>query len=127
LNNPILASSEAAGHSASLGNDGNATTFWQSQDADINPWWQVDLERAVTMTRVKVTFPTPGNYRYKIEASSDGQHWTPAVDETQTASTDQIRTENFSSATSAHLLRVTFAGKPAAIAELEISGRLTAQ
>jgi hypothetical protein len=27
LNNPTLASSEAAGHSASLGNDGNASDF----------------------------------------------------------------------------------------------------
>jgi hypothetical protein len=127
LNNPILASSETVGHSASLGNDGSATTFWQPQDNDANPWWQVDLERAVTMEQVKIIFPSAENYRYKIETSNDGRHWTLAVDQTQTASTDQIRTDFFANAASAHLLRVTFAGKPAAIAELEIPGHLTAQ
>jgi beta-galactosidase len=127
LNNPTLASSEATGHSANLGNEGNAATSWQPPDNDINPWWQVDLERAVTMTQAKITFPAPGNYRYKIETSSDGQHWTLVADQTQTTSTDQTRTDVFAEATSGHLLRVTFAGKPAAIAELEISGRLTAQ
>ena len=114
-------------HSARLGNDGNVSTFWQPQADDANPWWQVDLERAVTMTQAKITFPAPGNYRYKIETSSDGLRWTPVADETQTTSTDKIRTDIFAGATSGHLLRVTFTGKPAAVAELEVSGRLTAQ
>jgi plastocyanin len=127
VNNPTLASSEMAEHSARLGNDGNVSTFWQPQADDANPWWQVDLERAVTMTQAKITFPAPGNYRYKIETSSDGLRWTPVADETQTTSTDKIRTDIFAGATSGHLLRVTFTGKPAAIAEVEISGRLTAQ
>ena len=127
LNNPTLASSEAAGHAASAGNDGGAATFWQANDNDSNPWWQVDLERAVTISQAKITFPTPGNYRYKIETSSDGQHWTLAVDQTQNTSTDKIRTDVFATATSAHLVRVTFAGKPASVAELEVSGHLTAQ
>jgi hypothetical protein len=127
LNNPILASSETPDHAASFGNDGSTATFWQPQDSDANPWWQVDLERSVTMEQDKINFPSAENYRYKIETSSDGQHWTLAADQTQTASTDQIRTDVFANTTSAHLVRVTFAGKPAAIAELEISGHLTAQ
>jgi len=127
LNNPTLASSEAAGHSANLGNDGNTSTFWQPQDDDANPCWQVDLERAVTMTQAKITFPAESNYRYKIEVSSDGLAWTPVADETRTTSTDKIRTDVFAKEISGHLLRVTFAGKPAAVAELEVSGHLTAQ
>jgi len=127
LNNPTLASSEAAGHSASLGDDANASTFWQSQDDDANSWWQVDLERAVTMTQARITFPAEGSYRYNIEASSDGLAWTPVAGETQTTSTDKIRTDVFAKEVSGHLLRVTFTGKPAAIAELEVSGHLTAQ
>jgi hypothetical protein len=87
----------------------------------------VDLERAVTMEQAKITFPSEENYRYKIETSSDGQHWTPAADQTQTASTDKIRTDVFANAVSGHLLRVTFIGKAAAIGEVEISGHLTAQ
>ena len=127
LNNPTFASSEAAGYSASLGNDANASTFWQPQDNDANPWWQVDLERAVTMTQARITFPAPGNYRYKIEVSSDGLAWTPVADETQNPSMDKIRTDVFAKEISGHLLRVTFNGKPAAVAELEVSGHLTAQ
>jgi hypothetical protein len=127
LNNPTLASSEADGHAASFGNDGNAATFWQAKADDANPWWQVDLERAVTMERAGITFPLEGNYRYKIEASSDGLHWTPVADRTQTTSMDKIRTDIFAGATSGHLLRVIFTGQPAAVAELEVSGHLTAQ
>jgi len=79
------------------------------------------------MARVKLTFPAAGNYRYKIETSTDGQRWTLAMDESQSVSTDQIRTEIFTKPVSGHLLRLTFAGPPAALAEVEISGRLTAQ
>jgi beta-galactosidase len=87
----------------------------------------VDLERAVTMTQAKITFPAPGNYRYKIEVSSDGLGWTPVADEIQTSSMDKIRTDVFAKEVSGHLLRITFTGKPAAVAELEVSGHLTAQ
>jgi hypothetical protein len=127
LNNPTLASSEMPEHFARLGNDGSATTFWQAQGSDTNLWWQVDLEHTVTMTRTRITFPTEGNYRYKIETSNDGLRWTPAADETQTAGTDRVRTDVFPGAVSGHLLRVTFAGKPAAVAEVEISGRVAGQ
>jgi len=127
LNNPSLASSEAPDHPASNANDGTATTNWQPADSDANPWWQVDLERAVTLTRARLTFPAPGNYRYKIETSADDQHWTLVTDQTQTTATDAVRTETFPAGTAGHLLRVTFVGRPAALAELEVTGRLTAQ
>ena len=39
------------GTGAELFLDGGAATFWQANDNDSNPWWQVDLERAVTMTQ----------------------------------------------------------------------------
>ena len=127
LNNPVLASSEAPGHPANAGNDGAAATFWQPRDNDLNPWWQVDLERAVTMTRAQLTFPAAGNYRYKIETSTDGQRWTLVADHTQTTATEAIRTDEFDQPISGHLLRVTFTGPPAAVAEFEVQGRLTAQ
>ena len=69
LNNPTLASSEADGHAASFGNDGNAATFWQAKADDANPWWQVDLERVVTVNKTKLAFPAEGNWRYRIEIS----------------------------------------------------------
>jgi len=127
LNNPTLASSEAPGHAASAGDDGSSATRWQARDSDGNAWWQVDLERAVTMSQAKITFPMAANYRYKIETSTDDLHWTLVADQTQTTSTSDVRNEVFPGGISGHLLRVTFAGQPAAIAELEIQGHLTAQ
>ena len=125
--NPVRASSESPEHQASFANDGNATTFWQANANDTNCWWQVDVERAVTMEKVKLTFPGEGNYRYKIETSNDGAHWTLADDQTQTTSAEKIRSEVMAKNSGAHLLRVVFLGKPAALAEIEIFGRLTAQ
>jgi hypothetical protein len=125
--NPVLASSEASGRAASFGNDGDAATFWQANADDTNPWWQVDLERAVTMEQVKLVFPAEGNYRFKIETSVDGAHWALAIDETQTKSTEKVRTERLAKNSGAHLLRVVFEGNLAALSEIEISGRLAAQ
>jgi hypothetical protein len=127
LNNPVLASSESPEHAASFANDGNAASFWQANAADTNRWWQVDVERAVTMEQVKLTFPAEDLYRYKIETSGDGSHWTLAADETHAASIDKVRTETLAKNSDAHFLRVNFSGKAAALAEVEITGRLTAQ
>jgi hypothetical protein len=127
LNNPTLASSEEPAHTARFGNDGDISTYWQPQEDDANPWWQVDLEREVTMKQTKITFPSEGNYHYKVEISNDGQRWIKAADQTQTAGTSNVRMDLFANEISGHLLRVTFSGTPAAIAEIEILGRLTAQ
>jgi hypothetical protein len=126
LNNPVLASSESPGHAASFGNDGNAATFWQANDDDTNRWWQVDLERAVTVEQVKLTFPTEGNYCFKIETSADGTHWTTVSDQTRTSSTEKVRMIIPAKLSGAHLVRVTFNGS-AGLAEVEIFGKLTAQ
>ena len=127
LNNPCLASSETPDHPANAGNDGSEATFWQPNASDASPWWQVDLERAVTLQQVKLTFPAEGNYRYKIETSSNGATWNLAADQTQTASTDKVRTHALADNPNAHLVRVTFLGAPAALAEVEVWGHLTAQ
>ena len=129
LENPTLASSETPGHKASLGNDGNPATFWQAHANDLNAWWQVDLERIVTVSNTKLTFPAEGNWRYRIEISEDGSSdWKLVTDQTQTASTEKVRNDNAPSGTTGRFLRVTFtglpAGQPAALAEVEASGNL---
>ena len=126
-NNPTAASSETPGHAARSANDGDDSTFWQPQIGDANSWWQVDLERSVTMKQAQIDFPVAGNYRYKIETSNDGLNWTLAADETHATAFDQTRTDKFGKGVAGHLVRVTFAGKPAAISELEIAGHLTSQ
>jgi hypothetical protein len=127
--NPTQASSEAPGHNASLGNDGNAATFWQAGAADTNAWWSVDLERMVTVSQTRLTFPAEANWRYRIEISNDGSTgWKLVADQTQNTSTDQVRTDTAQQAVSGRFLRVTFPGVPggksAALAEMEVVGRL---
>jgi len=128
LNNPSLASSEDQGHPARFADDGNASTFWQAQEAETNSWWQVDLERPVRPTQIRLMFATEGNYQYKIEMSDDGVAWTLAVDQSHTMKTDQTRTDAIVNGITGHLLRVTFtglpAGKAASLAAAEVLGNL---
>jgi hypothetical protein len=130
LENPTQASSEAPGHNASLGNDGAPATFWQASAADTNAWWRVDLERLVTVSKTKLTFPTEAGWRYRIEISNEGSTgWRLVADQTQNTSTDKVRMDEAQPVASGRYLRVTFAGVPdeksAALAELEVMGRLT--
>ncbi len=130
LENPTQASSETAGHDAGLGNDGNPATFWQAQDASINAWWQADLERIVVVSQTRLVFPSEANYRYRIELSSDQVHWIPGVDQTRNRAAYKSRTDAVRPAVTGRFVRVTFtglpAGKPAALAEMEIVGRAVA-
>jgi hypothetical protein len=133
LNNPTRASSEAPGHGGRLANDGNPATFWQAEAGDTGAWLRIDLERIVTVSKTKLTFPTDGNWRYKIEISDDGEsNWKPFTDQTQTAGATKERTDTVqNNAPRGRFVRVTFAGTPdakaAALAEVEFSGNLAAQ
>jgi len=127
LENPVRASSEASGHSGRLANDGNAATFWQAAEGDTNAWLRVDLERIVTVSKIKLTFPAEGNWRYRIEISDDGSSdWKLVADQTRTASTEKVRNDTVNPGARGRFLRVQFtglpAGRPAALAEVEASG-----
>jgi hypothetical protein len=131
LENPTRASSEAPHHAARWANDGNPATFWQAANAGPNEWWQVDMERIVSVTGTRLTFPDAGNYRYKIEVSDDGGKWKPAIDQTATAATGNVRTDATSGPVIGRFLRVTLTGlpggKPAALSEVEVHGTLVTQ
>jgi len=127
-NNPTRASSEAPGHSARFANDGNSATFWQADAGDTNAWFQVDLERIVTVSKTRLTFPRPGNWRYKIEISADGEtNWKLLVDQTHTAISSTDRADVVPGGSlPGRFVRATIVGPPigqsAALAELEVFG-----
>ena len=98
--NPTRASSEAPGHNAGFANDGNPATSWRANDA--NPWWQVDLEKIVAVVEVKLK---PADQPYRVEVSEDGQTEWKALPAT------------------GRFVRVSFTGKTAGIADVEILGR----
>jgi hypothetical protein len=132
LNNPTRASSEAPGHSGRLANDGNAATFWQADSGDTNAWLTIDLERIVNASSVKLTFPSDGNWSYRVEISDDGgSGWKMISDQTQTAATARIQTVNATNNPRGRFVRVNFTGTPAnasaALAELEVFGTQAAQ
>jgi hypothetical protein len=132
LNNPTRASSEAPGHSGRLANDGNAATFWQADAGDTNAWLTIDLERIVNASSVKLTFPSDGNWSYRVEISDDGSSgWKTISDQTRTASTAKIQTVTATNNPRGRFVRVSFTGTPAnasaALAELEVFGTQAAQ
>ncbi len=132
MNNPTTASSEAPGHSARFANDGSAATFWQAGARDQNPWLAIDLERIAAINGVKVTFPSEGNWQYRVEISDDGNSgWKLVSDQSATANTAKTQTLTAASGARGRFLRVSFMGTPnatpAALAELEATGNLITQ
>jgi hypothetical protein len=127
LNRPCNSSGEASGHTAGLATDGNPATSWQAADNQSGAWWQVDLEHAYAITAIETDFGSTGNFQYRIAGSPDGIVWTPLVDQSQTMSTEKIRTDNFPKNSRWQFVRLTFTGlpadKPAAIAEVKILGK----
>ena len=126
--NPTRTSSEAPGHSARFANDGNPATFWQAEAGDANPWFRVDLERIVNVTKTKLSFPSPGNWQYRIEISDDGEtNWKVLVDQTHTDSGTAERLDIVpGSFVSGRFIRVSIAtspsGQSASLSEIEVSG-----
>jgi hypothetical protein len=124
---PTRASSEAHGFNASLANDQDVATCWQAKAFETNNWWQVDLENLYKISKIKVSFPSDGNYRYKVEISDDATSWEMVSDQTQTTSTEKTRTHSVDEGANGRFLRITFIGlpngKPAALAEVEVFGK----
>jgi len=130
--NPTRASSEAPGHSGRFANDGNAATFWQADPGDKDAWLTIDLERIVNASGVKLMFPSGGNWRYRVEISEDGNNgWKLISDQTQTASAAATQTVSAANNPRGRFVRVSFTAtpdaKPAALAEVEVSGNLSLQ
>jgi len=121
-NRPTTASSETLGHNSARAVDGDLTAYWSAGN-DLSPaWWQVDLEQPHTITSVQTTFPTPRNYRYRIESSPDGNIWRLLVDDSKTDSAKKTRTDTIPAGQ-----RITFTGlpnaQPAAMADVKIEGK----
>jgi len=126
--NPTRASSEVPGRSARLANDGDPTTYWQADANDTSPWLRVDLERLVSVSKTRLTFPHSGDWRYKIEISDDGEtNWKLLVDQTNAENGSAERTDVVSGeAVSGRFVRISLVGslakQPVALAEVEIVG-----
>ncbi|NBV22818.1 MAG: heme-binding protein [Proteobacteria bacterium] len=103
------ASSEESGKGNYAANaiDGDPDTRWCAAGGGTGHTWQVDLGKEQKITGVHISWESPKNtYRYRLEASLDGQQWQPLAD---AAKNDQPgATKNDFPATSARHVRVTF-------------------
>ena len=128
---PVRASHETPDHPARLANDGDDGTFWSAPIDAVGVWWEIDLERLCFIHEVKLTLPSEGNARYKIETSDDRQEWHLAVDESQTSTVSQTRTSCCEAGTGGRFVRITFTSlppnAPARISEVRITGTLRQQ
>jgi len=131
LENPTRASSEAPGQTGRSANDGNSITAWQAAPDDKAPWLRVDLERVVTVTKVRLNFPSAGIWRYRIEVSQDGErNWQTFVDSAQTDSPNQWTPHSIDGTpVGGRYLRVTLLAWPngaaPGLAELAVSGSIS--
>jgi hypothetical protein len=128
---PTRASSETPDHPGRLANDGDEITFWSAVNSEPEAWWEVDLERICVIKGASLTFPSAGNYRFKIATSDDGQQWHLATDESQTPDTNQTRMEACAPNSSGRHVRITFTGlpqnTPARLSEVRILGNIIPQ
>ena len=61
--------------------DDNFATVWKPVSSDRKPWLELDLGHEQSLSRAEILFGIPWKVcRFKLLASSDGQHWTVVAD-----------------------------------------------
>ncbi len=103
------ASSQAPHTRAAFVVDDNYATRWSATPGAHGAWLQLDLGRAVTFKRQDLRFEYAWkSYRFALETSVDGHHWTNLADFTQSpASGSPVRIK---AAGTARFLRLEFPG-----------------
>ncbi len=127
-NSPVFPSSALADHPGAAADDGDVASYWQPAADDKDPSIVIDLERFVTIGRVRLTFPDAGPHPLKIEVSDDQKDWRPLAD----MSDGGARLENLDVPAppniSGRFVRVHFATAPAhaqiRLSEFEVVGTL---
>lgn len=130
LNKPASSSSiENDEHNAAKANDGDAETCWSADDEPEGgpEWWQVDLEKTFDLSGCQIRWPFDGKrYRYKVDGSTDGKHWSLLSDQTKTAATAQIHDIKFQHPQQVRWVRITVTGLDdgcwASISEVRVFG-----
>ncbi len=114
LNKPATCSSiENDEHKAAMANDGDPTTCWRSDDEPEGnaDWWQVDLEKPADLSGCQIRWPFDGmTYRYKVEGSGDGKHWSMLSDRTRSKVTRQVHDLTFKNASGIRYVKITVTG-----------------
>lgn len=129
LNRPSRATTESSDHPARLANDGDARSSWFAATGDASAAWTLDMEGFYELASVNLAFPRPGNWRFTIDTSIDGEAWRPAVDRRASVNEAADRVDVFDPGLAARYLRLTFhrvpEGGAAGLAEVAVFGILS--
>ena len=125
-NNPTFPSSAAAGHPGAAAADGDAKTYWQPAGDDASPSWTVDVERFITISRVRLTFARAAAYQLQMEVSDDQKNWHPLSDLTNNDEVSATIEVAPPSNTAGRFVRLRFQSAPSGVAiqlsEVELAG-----
>lgn len=89
--------------------DGDLRTRWCASGPQANQWWQVDLGKPEHVRSLRIHWESNAAYRYKVDASPDGQTWTTVVDQSNNQRVQRIAPHEVD-APGTRFLRVTFLG-----------------
>jgi hypothetical protein len=126
LNNPTFSSSNAAGHSSRLTNDGNPTTYWAPAAGDSTGTVTLDMERLVEVHRLTLTFPQAAAYGFVAEIESEPGKWQKLAEQIEGQEGSQTRTVE-TEAVQGRNVRITLrvpTGAIAGLSELQMTGML---
>jgi chitodextrinase len=126
LNKPVTVSSYSDPNTPGLAVDGDLSTRWAQGLGLPDPSWiQVDLGARYDVTGAITTFEKAGGYKYKLEVSSDQDHWTTLEDHTGSATTEASNYSSAAKPVTGRYLRLTITGSNyngGSIYELEAYG-----
>ncbi|HEX4265133.1 MAG TPA: family 43 glycosylhydrolase [Verrucomicrobiae bacterium] len=87
---PATASSSLAQFQVENAFDENIRTWWSAASGKAGEWLQVDLTKPCQIAAMQINFADQGmtnlgrmvddSYRYSVQVSKDGAHWTSALD-----------------------------------------------
>ena len=96
---PATATSCAEGSDPAYGNDGDPAKYWTPAPDDQNPAWQFDAGGLYQISQVVLSWNSEAAHYYTIDLSTDGVHWTTAVDRMEGSTATQTTTDTLSGLT----------------------------
>ncbi len=110
---PVSASGDCE-RPAGNGNDGNYQTMWVNNGGGAGKWWQVDLEDLYVLSDYEIAFEKEESnpWKYKIEASADGENFDLLADKTDNSESARIQKGTIDAAKAYRYVRVTITGLP---------------
>lgn len=113
---PVTASSVLDGHPPQMSVDENIRDWWSAKTGNAGEWLTIDLKGAQTIRAVQINFGDEGSttldasndaYRYLLEGSMDGKHWSVLVDHRAVGRNAPDDYEELTKATRARFVRIT--------------------